>query len=687
MLLPRSFLLLVAFLFYADSLCSQDFNLSDLSNLAEELFLRQDGEVSYEEFYDQLLLRYHEPLDLNLASMEELRSLHVLNESQIEEMIRHRESSGPWVSILELQGLTTFDVFIIDRIRAFIRVQELDSRDWIGLVKRMKKLNSAYLIYRSDGNVLTRLSSQTNSKSDLILPGSPWSGSFRFRTSKSNDYSIGWNLEKDRGERFIWNPRQRIYGFDFHSFHLQIQNKPAIQNLILGDYTASFGQGLIFGGGFGVGKGSETITTIRRATIGFKPYSSMTEYGFLRGFAWTMPLGKRFTSHILISRNFNDGEVQFDQDSVPIIRSIVNTGIHRSPEEINRRKVWSEKTLGSVFQFKTKSVDGGLLFQKQVFSVFLNPKLQLYNAQVFRGSKNSNLGAFLNTRYRNWTFFSEWASSLPSGGTAWIGGVLGALSGNFDISLLARNYSPDFHSFHGSAFSENTTSTNEQGLYVGWKYRKGKKHQWTGYSDHFRFPQLKFRVYKPSEGVEHMVRYSGNFTRKHNLTIQIRQVRKERNASNPSSVFYENIELIRTVTSVQFDYPLSQYFSGRTKWMAIQIQEEKEVHSGSMLLQDLFYKYGRLTISLRYSIFASDDYESRLFAYERDVWLSYSFPSWYGYGIRTYVLAQYQMGEKFTAWLKWSAVQYSDNTPSENGLDEHSESIRADLRIQLRWLF
>ena len=104
-----------------------------------------------------------------------------------------------------------------------------------------------------------------------------------------------------------------------------------------------------------------------------------------------------------------------------------------------------------------------------------------------------------------------------------------------------------------------------------------------------------------------------------------------------------------------------------------------------MIIQDLFLDMGKIDLTWRYSLFAADDYESRLYAYERDVWLSYSFPSWYGYGSRMYLLTEFSLTEKLSAWIKWSSVHYTDSTPSENGLDEASGRYRADLRLQFKW--
>ena len=666
---------------------AQNTAAADIASLAEELFARQDGDATYDELYDQLLFRFTDPLDLNAATPEDIRSLHLLSEKQITELTEYRRQSGSFMSVLELQGLSTFDIPFLKKLMPFICVRAGEDLGWKNLPDRIRSAEGAYLIYRADGNLINRFASSDNSSPDVVLPGSPWSGSYRFRVSHSRDFSIGWNAEKDRGEKFFWNPRTKWFGFDFHSFHVQFQEKPVFKNLLLGDYTASFGQGLVLGGGFGVGKGSETITTIRRAGSGFRPYGSLSESGFFRGVAATIPLGGKWVSHFLMSRNFLDGQIRQSSDSMPYVRSMIAGGYHRSVEELKNRKVWSETTLATVLQRQTQSMDAGVILLQQKFSVPLIPADNIYNLFQFRGDMNRVTAMFLNARYRNLTWFSEMAISFPSSGTAWISGVLASLSSNMDVSVLARNYSPGFHSFYGSAFSENTRTVNEQGIYLGWKYRNGRKIQITGYSDFFVFPYMKFRIYKPSEGHEHMIRVVRNFSRKNLITFQYRFVQKEQNKPVNGSFFYETEPVERRLMSMQIDYSLGDFISGRTKWMSTQSAGGSQIAAGAMLLQDLFFKYGKFNFSLRYSIFTANDYEARLYAYERDVWLSYSFPSWYGYGERMYALCHYQAGERLSLWFKWSAVNYADRTPTVNGMDERPENFRSDLRVQVRWLF
>jgi len=50
--------------------------------------------VPYEDLYETLLQYYQTPVNVNTATREEFRSLLLLNENQISNLLRHREQNG-----------------------------------------------------------------------------------------------------------------------------------------------------------------------------------------------------------------------------------------------------------------------------------------------------------------------------------------------------------------------------------------------------------------------------------------------------------------------------------------------------------------------------------------------------------------------------------------------------------------
>jgi Helix-hairpin-helix motif len=64
--------------------------------LADEIFPFQSLDINYQELYENLLQLLASPIDLNNASMEEIRSLFVLREVQVEALLNYRKENGPF---------------------------------------------------------------------------------------------------------------------------------------------------------------------------------------------------------------------------------------------------------------------------------------------------------------------------------------------------------------------------------------------------------------------------------------------------------------------------------------------------------------------------------------------------------------------------------------------------------------
>src|SRR6476469_8383860 len=282
-------------LFTAQSAQAQDYvrRPPDLDRLTQELFAEiQSDEVPYEDLYETLLQYYQTPINLNTATREELRSLLLLNENQITTLLKHREVNGDLLSVYELQSIEGYDLRTITRILPFVSVQTGGTNTSRGnLWQRIAREdnNALYLRYE---RVLQQRQGYTPPTIYQGQPTTRYLGSadkmlIRYRVSHTKDFSVGFSMEKDAGEQIVWNPKNGQFGADYVSAHLLLQERGKLKALALGDYQLQFGQGLLLSSGLGVGKGAETITTLRRSSVGVRAYSSLLENTFFRGAAAT----------------------------------------------------------------------------------------------------------------------------------------------------------------------------------------------------------------------------------------------------------------------------------------------------------------------------------------------------------------------------------------------------------------
>jgi hypothetical protein len=88
---------------------------------------------------------------------------------------------------------------------------------------------------------------------------------------------------------------------------------------------------------------------------------------------------------------------------------------------------------------------------------------------------------------------------------------------------------------------------------------------------------------------------------------------------------------------------------------------------------------------MRYALFYTDDYSSRLFAYEHDVLYAASMPAYYGKGFRVYVLARYSPLHWLDTWFRFSLTTYSDRNTISSGPDEIIGNKLPEVKFQLRF--
>jgi hypothetical protein len=651
----------------------------DPSSIADDLARFADDDANYEDLYENYLQLLSNPLNINNASTEELRTLNLLSELQISNLQKYLLENGQLISIYELQAIPGFDLNIIHKILPLVKVDDPQSQIGKSLLKRVKAEGNSYLVGRFEHTLEHSTGYEPSENPAKQFHGSPDKMYLRFRSSRNKDYSIGFTAEKDPGEAFQWNPKQRYYGADYLSFHAQVMNKKRIRNLIIGDFQYQFGQGLVLGNAFGLGKGGETVNTIRKSNIGFSPYTSVNESGHMRGAAISFLLHKKILWSSFFSNALRDAAVY--ADSSLHFSAMQTTGLHRNDFEMHQRKQINELNCGSVINYRTDNLDAGVIFQSINFDIPVQHSDDAYRQFTFQGNQNINASLFLNYTLHNFNFFSEAAKTLD-GGAGIVMGMLTSLDPKLDMSLLFRKYDKDYISFYSNAISENTTPQNETGMYWGWKYKFNKQYSLSAYVDLFTFPWLKFRTYKPSHGNEFLMRFNYQPSKKIMLFIQFRQETKERNLAD--SQVYNTAPATKQNGLISCDYTVSDYVRLKTRGQFSSFTFDKSKTSGLAVMQDLVVKIKRLQITGRFSLFDTDDFENRQYAYENDVWLAYSLPAYYGQGNKNLIMIQYKLSKRLTTWIRFAHTRYIDRTEIGSGNDIISGNTRNDVKLQVR---
>ncbi|WP_296620563.1 helix-hairpin-helix domain-containing protein [Marivirga sp.] len=676
------FLVSIPFFSFAQE---QEFYLEDF---IESNFSVQDENTNYEDIYEALFQLYQSPINLNNATRQDLQSLLLLSNIQINEFLNHRAKNDNLLSIYELQAIPEFDLKIIYQILPFVTVRETGLQaDNRPLLQRILNEENNYLMIRSDRTLEQKRGYISTDERERQYLGDPYRVYTRFRVKHTDDFSIGFTTEKDAGEQFKWNPTRDQYGMDYWSFHAQLENQGRLKNIVLGDYQLQFGQSLLFGAGFALGKGSQTVATARRSNLGVLPYTSVLETNFLRGVATTIELNDYLDLTTFYSYNPINGNVELDsaRSAEEFFTSIRLAGFHRTESELAGKNAIEAQNFGGNLLFNTKkeNLNIGLNYIHTIYDRPFSRQPNKYNQFEFNGTQNQNYGLFANYYWRNFHLFGESAIS-SSGGIGAIGGFIASITPSLQTSFIVRNYDRDFHTFYGTAFGESTRNINENGVYWGVKFQPFKKLTFSGYYDRFNFPWLRFRADGPSKGNEFLGRISYRFSREIKLYAQARVENKERNVDledNPNLYGLANAEKRNYI--INLDVRPKGIVSLKTRAQFSEFLLQGDYSNGMTLIQDISFDFGRFRLSTRYSIFDTDNFENRQYVYEKDVLYAFSIPAYQYTGSRSYALLQYKFSKKLQIWARYAQFRYVDRFTVGTGNEEIEGNTRSEVKVQM----
>ncbi len=692
---------LVLLFFFVAGKAQEDVKNKIVEDLVQDIVesLPEGEEVDLTTIFDDLLFYYDHPINLNNATEEELKSLYLLSDIQINNLMNHLDKFGKLQTIYELQTIPGFDLTTIRMLLPFVRIKQESEIKKIKLANLWKDGNSDLFI-----RYLTTLEDQKGYSSidaaELAEnPNRRYLGDktrkyFRYRYTYQNNLSFGVTGEKDPGEEFFRGTQKQ--GFDFYSAHLFYKGNGSVSKIALGDYEAKFGQGLTLWSGLAFGK-SAFVMNVKKSPIGIKPYTSVDENKFMRGAAVTLSEGDMhftaFYSNKKIDAN-RDGTIDtLGVEDLQNVTSFQSSGFHRTFNEIEDKDAIDERIIGGNLSYKKRKISIGLTGYQVNYGAFLNRSLKPYNQFEFTGMSNVVGGLDYSYVHQNMNVFGE-VSRSKSGGLATLNGLMIALDPKFSLSILHRYYQKEFQNLYNNAFGENSKSANENGLFVGAELKFSRRWMISGYLDKFRFPWLKFGTDAPSQGMDYLFQITYKPSRKNEFYFRYKTKQKERNhpRSEGETIDYTRYLATEIKHSLRLNatYVVSPSFrfKSRMEWANYQIGED-DPQNGFMFYQDLIYKRLEfpVTFAVRYALMNIDSYSARIYAYENDLLYTWSIPAYSDTGSRFYIMAKWRFYRKMDLWVRYSLWDYSFEKTISSGLNEIQGNRKSELKLQLRIRF
>ena len=647
-----------------------------MEQLSEEL----DDLIDADEFLEHLRYYHTRPIDLNQTNEQELAKLLILSPLQITSLLEHREQTGKFLSLLELQGIANFDLSTVERLSPFVKVSSVSTLE--GLTLRQLYNDSEQQLMARYGTIFQEQRGYliTDSTRSRYL-GDANRYMLRYRLNFRNRLRVAINAEKDAGEPFF-REKQR-FGFDHYGVSLYAKDVGIFKELLLGNYALQIGQGLVMWNGLSFGKGA-MMTSSARQGVGLRSYTSMNEHNYLSGLSTRLSIDKWEITPFISWRKLS-GNRSLAEDGRYIISSISASGLHRTPNEQRNRRAINQGVVGIDVTYRYKRLKLGAVGVYTQYDGTIVHDGSRRHAYSFEDDRLINFGVNYQYTFRNIYLFGETAHEYGRG-WATLNGLIASLHPKVSAFANYRNYQRNYHAVFAQALGEGSAVANEEGVYTGIMLHPSRKWEWMSYIDMFRFPWLRYRVDEPSAGMDLLSQLTYTWYKIGRVSLRYRhRLKQENNRDRPPERVV--VDARKDQLRLAFQYKLSAKWEIRTRAEGVRYEKEGRTDFGWMAYQDVFWKPDRLPIqvNMRLAVFATDSYDARLYAYENDVLYASAFPMYNGKGGRSYVNLRYRIGRKTDFWLRYARNRYLNVETVGSGLDQSEGPHRSDIKVQLRY--
>ena len=256
------------------------------------------------------------------------------------------------------------------------------------------------------------------------------------------------------------------------------------------------------------------------------------------------------------------------------------------------------------------------------------------------------------------------------------------------MSIIYRDYQRNYQTFYNNGFSEGSRTQNERGLYTALKFNLTKKWSINTYADVFSFPWLKYLVEAPSEGHELFIQPTYKPNRELEIYARFREQKRQRNSRFNDGTVTSIEDVIQRNYRFNFSYKITEGIRLKTRLEYVTVDRESVgLESGMIFTQDFIYrpKSSPLDLSLRYALFDTDSYDTRIYTYESNALYVFSVPAYYYKGSRAYALIRYTFLRKIDVWVKYGRNIYANRSSLGSGSEMINQNTRSDITVQLRF--
>jgi hypothetical protein len=631
-----------------DSVCSAGLN----EDVEEESLELMDDEEAAATMADALGRLRESPIDLNSAERDELQLIPGVTSEEADAIVRYREQEGAFTSLNDVRRIPGGDR-LLARLHPYVCVQSPDPSS--------RARNPDITLSARLGNFFPGIL-----VSDSAMLGAPAKFVSRLGIRLGRWVKVGMLMKKDAGERIRDG---------FFSGFVSYQGRGVLRHVILGDFTAEAGQGLVLWRGMTMGKNGDLVGGVRKPAARVLPYSSADEAHLFRGAAislggdrWSVPV----RWFLFMSRTSSGAHINDEGEAT----SWYTSGLYQTAEELEKKNAVHELLTGTHMEIALgRKGTVGLTYCSSSFDRFIQPA----SSYGFSGETAGVCGGDFTYRLSQATAFGEFART-SNGGTAWVlGGVITADS-TFTVSIAARNYSDDFDNIHANGYGTQTNTTNERGLTVGWSVQLAPWLMIRGYADQFKIPASTYVSLLPRSGSELFFEVTSMPMLAARIALAMRMRTDE--TMQPTQVAMPapaRVQADRSRASARFTSCIAiaprLEAKLRVERLLYRLSGSGRVESGTLASQTLCYTDEAMDLECGAAFFEADSYNVRLYDYEQNLRGVVASPALFPGGSRWHVLVTWEG----VRWARFAA-KYAV-TLFEKGPVAREFAVQAEVRL------
>ena len=618
-------------------------------------------ELTYEELSE---LENHK-IDLNRCTRDELLQLPFLSAQQVMDFIEYRDRHGRIETMVELYMIRSMEKSTIDLLSHFATIYPEVVKDTLPSLKNLIRYGRHEFLATFKAPFYNRRGDENG------YLGYKYKHWLRYTFTSGQHVKLGLVASQDAGEPFFAG--QNKAGYDYYSFYLMLQKWGCVRRMVVGRYRLKFGMGLVINNSFGLGK-INTLVTLERSANNIMPHGSRSEANYLQGAAACFRLSDRFSLTAFASLRKVDATLNRNSSTVA---TLLRTGYHRTKSEMERRRNTSESLFGANLNFFRNGWHAGITGFYTAFNRELQPSTtQLYRRWYPRGSRFWNASIDYGYVSGRLNLSGETATGNCQQ-VATINTVSYQLTSTLTLVALQRYYPYQYYSLFSRSFAEGGAVQDESGVYLGGDWLIGRFMKLMFYTDYAWFAWPKYRISESSGSWDNMAQLSWqkelwSWAFRYRIRARKRDIAGKRGTTSyteqrmRSTVTYSNN---RWNLQTQADMALCQFTHNSF---------------GVMLTENAGYSCQRFRVNVTAGYFHTDDYNSRLYTYERSVLYNFSFPSFYGHGMRLALNTRADFTSHLMLIGKLGMTKYFDRKVIGSGLQRINGSSMTDLEVQLR---